>query len=147
FTLLLSAGGTALLLLAAATPFSGLWFLRISALPPRLAGLAAAGLWIALPLPALSVLQSWYQGTILSGRRTRGITESVVIYLASSAVFLGIGVAWGGTPGLFVGLASQVVSALAQTAWLWLRSRPVMRLVDERDRANLAASTLQGRSV
>ncbi|HEX9029420.1 MAG TPA: hypothetical protein VF823_09625 [Anaerolineales bacterium] len=138
FTGLLSAAATALLFLAAATPFSGLWFLRVSALPPQLARLATTGLWIAIPLPALSVLQSWYQGTILHGRRTRGITESVIIYLASSAVFLWVGVTWGGTVGLYIGLASQVVSTCIQTAWLWLRSRSAMRLVDERDQTILA---------
>ena len=95
----------------------------MSALSPDLAALARAGLWLALPMPALSTLQSWFQGAILHSRRTRGITEAVVIYLAASALVLGAGVAWQGTTGLYVGLAGLVLATAVQTAWLWRRSR------------------------
>jgi hypothetical protein len=61
FSTLLSAIGSLALLLIAATPLSTIWFEQISALPPDLAELAGNSLWIALPLPLLSVLQSWYR--------------------------------------------------------------------------------------
>jgi progressive ankylosis protein len=125
FAGLLAGVTTAALLLLAATPLSRLWFEGVSALPPHLAGLAQAGLWLALPMPLLSVMQSWFQGMILYGRRTRGITEAVAIYLATSAVTLTVGVLWGGVPGLFIGMAALVLSSATQDAWLWLRSRPV----------------------
>ena len=63
------------LLLVTATPISTWWFVSFSALPPELAELARTSLWLALPLPVMSVLQSWYQGSLLHGRRTRGVTE------------------------------------------------------------------------
>ena len=133
FTALLAIATTVLLLLIAATPFSALWFTRISALSPHLADLARNAVWIALPLPALSVLQSWYQGAILHGRRTGGITESVGIFLLTSGVILAAGVAWGRMTGLYVGLAAIGISTLAQTVWLWYRSLPVLRHVQKRD--------------
>ncbi len=133
FSLILSAGTTAALLIVAATPLSSLWFSKISALEQPLAQLAQKGIWIALPLPALSVMQSWYQGTILYGRKTQGITESVVVYLLTSAITFGIGVWLASITGLYVGLFALSLSVAMQTIWLWLRSRPVINQLKARD--------------
>jgi hypothetical protein len=133
FAELLSAFTTGLLLLVAATPLAALWFERVSALPPFLAHLARSGLWLALPLPALSVLQSWYQGALLYGRRTRGVSESVVVYLFVVAALLAAGAVWGGAIGLYVGLAAMTVSMAAQTAWLAWRAAPVLAEIRQRD--------------
>lgn len=134
FSVILATGTTLILLAITATPLSGLWFERISGLEPALAGLAILGMWIALPMPALSVYQSWYQGIILHGRRTKGITEAVVVFLVTCSALLWAGVAWGRITGLYVGLAAFVTAMLAQTAWLWYRSRPAESIVLERDR-------------
>ncbi len=123
FTALLIAGTTAVLLLLAATPLSRIWFGGVSALPADLAGLAVAGLWLALPMPALSTLQSWFQGRLLHSRRTRGITESVVVFLAIVAVILTAGVLWGRMTGIYVGLVALVLSTAGQTLWLWAKAR------------------------
>jgi hypothetical protein len=133
FALLLAGGTTLILLAITATPLSGIWFGRISGLEPALAGMAILGMWIALPMPALSVLQSWYQGVILHGRRTKGITEAVIVFLVSCSVMLWAGVAWGRITGLYVGLAAFVAAMLVQTVWLWYRSRPAESRVLERD--------------
>lgn len=131
----LAAVTTVLLLIVAATPLSTWWFGWVSALNPRLASLARQSLWVALPMPALDALQSWYQGAIVHSRRTRGITEAVTIYLLASGAVLGAGVAWGQTTGLYIGIAAFGVGALAQTAWLWHRSRPVVQAMQARDAA------------
>jgi len=135
FTGLLAGATTLFQLAITATPLAGLWFEGISGLEPGLASLAVAGMWIALPMPALSAAQSWGQGLILHDRRTRGITEAVIIFLLTCITVLSIGVAWGGATGLFVGLAAFVGAMLLQTVWLWHRSRPAEREVTERDRA------------
>jgi hypothetical protein len=133
FASLLTFITTASLFIIVATPLSRFWFLQISALPAELGTMAERALWIALPLPALSVLQSWYQGAILYGQRTRGITESVVVYLLTSVVVLGLGVWSGEITGLYVGLLGLTISVATQTAWLWLRSRAVMSFLMSRD--------------
>ena len=138
FATWLSVISTVTLLLVAVTPLSGLWFEQVTALDPDLAEIARTGFWLVLPLPVMSVLQSWYQGAILTGKRTRGITESVVIFLVASGVTLIAGVAWGRMTGLYIGLAGLTVATLMQTAWLWVRSRPVMAWVRERDVGPLA---------
>ena len=137
FASILAWASTLGLLLVAATPVAHFYFGIVSALPQRLVILAQTGLWFVLPLPALSVLQSWYQGAILHGRRTRGVTEAVFVYLVVSAITLTAGVVWGGIIGLYIGLASLTISTLAQTGWLWLRSRPVREQVCRRDTVEL----------
>jgi hypothetical protein len=133
FAGLLALITTITLLLVAATPLANLWFVGLTALAPDLARMAQIGLWLALPLPALTVLQSWYQGALLHGRQTRGITESVGIYLLTSALVLGLGIAWGGAAGLYVGVVAMTASVATQTAWLWWRSRPVLRHIREEE--------------
>ncbi len=133
FAELLSGATTLVLLLITATPLSILWFAKITALSPELTELARQGLWFALPLPALNVMQSWYQGAILHNRRTRGITESVVIYMLVSIAILGFGVWWRKVTGLYVGMVALTISVLVQTVWLGFRSIPARLDVQRRD--------------
>src|SRR5574341_502442 len=121
------------LLLIAATPLAKWWFGEVSALAPNLVELALQAIWLAIPLPAFAVMQSWFQGSILHSRRTRAITESVVIYLAAIAVLLWAGVVWGQVPGLYVGIAAMSISMGLQTVWLWWRARPVIQAIETRD--------------
>jgi hypothetical protein len=124
---------TLLWILLVATPFANTWFTRIMALDPELARLARLGAWIALPLPAISVLQSWFQGTILHSRKTGAVTEAVGIYLLANLATLILGIVWGKTMGIFIGLGSLVLSSAVQTVWLWLRSRPALTEIRLRD--------------
>jgi hypothetical protein len=133
FTAALAALTTVLLLVIAATPLATLWFGQVSALSSRLVTLACQGLWVALPMPGLSVLLSWYQGAIVHSRRTRGVTEAVGIFLLTSSAILWAGVAWGEVTGLLVGLAAFTAGSLAQTMWLWQRSRPAMHTLQTGD--------------
>jgi hypothetical protein len=135
FANLLAGLTTLALILVAATPLANVWFERISALSPQLAILARNGLWLSMPLPALSVIQSWYQGVILFGRRTRGITESVVIYLIVFVIVQWAGVMRQEYIGLDVALLAIVISTVAQTAWLWFRCRPGLEKIKTRDRS------------
>jgi hypothetical protein len=130
-----------LLLLVAATPISKLWFERVSALTPTLATLAQSAIWAAIPLPGLTVLQSWYQGAILNSRKTRAITEAVVFFLLINSLTLTAGVLWARVTGLYIALASFSVSAMIQTYWLWLRSRSARNSVIQRDASIIEAQS------
>lgn len=121
------------MLLVTATPMARIWLEVISALSPELVELGRVGLLLALPLPAMAVLQSWYQGAILHGKQTRGISEATVIYLASNAALLFASVALLRVVGLYVLLIAMGISMALQTAWLWWRSRDVLRALDDRD--------------
>ncbi len=142
FAWILAGASTCGLFIIAATPLSSFWFTDVTALEPHLATLARQGIWLALPLPAMSAFQSWFQGVILHSRRTRGITESVVIYLITSALILFAGVAWGQAAGLYVGLTALTVSVGMQTLWLWHRSTPAIAQVRQRDAPAFVSSEL-----
>jgi hypothetical protein len=131
FASILIVFSTAILVLLVVTPLADIWFRLISALPPDLANMARLGTWLALPMPALSVMQSWFQGTILHSRKTRPITEAVIVFLLFNLVTLATGIAWGKIPGLYIGLGSFVISSLAQTGWLWLRSQQARKIKNE----------------
>jgi Na+-driven multidrug efflux pump len=135
FAFLLATVVTVLLLITAATPLASFWFRQVSGLKPRLAALARRGLWLALLWPALNVLYSWYQGAVVHSRRTRPVTEAVVIYLFTSSVLLWAGVARGQWVGLHVAVVAFVSGAVAQTLWLWHRSRRAVEAVETRDEA------------
>ncbi len=133
FTRLLVVLVTGLLVLMVATPLASFWFRQVAGLTPLLADLARQGLWLAVLLPGLRILQSWYQGNIVYSRHTRGVTEAVALFLLTSGVILWAGVAWGRLTGLYVGLAAFVIGFLTQTVWLWYRSRPAIQAIQTRD--------------
>lgn len=84
-------------------------------------------LFFLLPLPALAVVQSYFQGLILHSRRTRSITESVAVFLGAVAVALLASVLWGGATGLYLAVLAVSLGELLRTGWLWLRSRDIRR--------------------
>jgi len=133
FTRILAISTSGLLLIIAATPLATFWFTKVSALSPALTELARNGLWIAILLPGLNAIQSWYQGSILVSKRTRGIPEAVVIFLVTTSTILLAGVLWGKITGLYIGLAGFLGGMLTQTFWLWRRSRAAIRSTRERD--------------
>ncbi|MGC9356412.1 MAG: hypothetical protein ACP5GX_01010 [Anaerolineae bacterium] len=133
FAVILVVMTTLAILIIGFTPISTFWFRDLSALPTHLASLGRSSLKVALLLPAIAVLQSWYQGIIVNSEQTRGITEAVVLYLVVVAGVLWGGVLWGQITGTYVGLAALVIAGLAQTVWLWRRSRPALRSIEATD--------------
>lgn len=115
------------LIAVAATPLAHLWFEYVSALSPALTELAVIGLWLGLAVPGLRLLTSWYQGAIIYGENTRGILESVLVFLVTAAVVLGAGVVWGGMIGVYVGMIGMTAALATQAAWLAHRAGPVLR--------------------
>ncbi|MGF1506198.1 MAG: hypothetical protein ACFB51_13865 [Anaerolineae bacterium] len=114
---------TGLMLLMAVTPLARFWFRDISALAPNLAQIATGAFWLALPMPLFSMLRNYYQGIIVSSKRTRAVTEAVAIYLVSIIIGLGAGVAVNTVTGLFVGVAVFSLAEGLQVIWLAWRSR------------------------
>jgi hypothetical protein len=133
FTAWLAIISSVLLMLVATTSLSNLWFEKVTALSPGLVAMAQSAIWIAIPIPAFTVLQSWFQGVILNSRKTRAITEAVVFFLVINALTLTAGVLWGRMTGLHIALASLVISLSAQTMWLLYRSQPARMFVSQRD--------------
>lgn len=137
----LSATTSMLLLLVAVTPLAHFWLVHISGLSAPLAALGRTAVCLALTMPAASVWQSLFQGALVHGRRTRAITESVAVYLLTTALILTIGVRLGRWPGLYVGVSGIAAGILAQVGWLWFRARPLIRAIEARDAAQMWSAT------
>ena len=121
FALRLAATVSGLLLLIAATPLARLWFDGVSGLPTDLSDLAHRALWIAIPLPAASVLVSALTGLLVNRHHTRAVSEAVSLHILAISIVLGVGIAWQGSPGLLVSVSGTLTAALVQFGWL-LRS-------------------------
>lgn len=118
---------TSILALMAATPLARYWFQYVSGLSLELTGLALVALWLGLAIPGLRLLTAWYQGAIIAGQQTRGVLESVLVFLVTAALALGTGVVWGGVTGVYVGVVGMTVALAAQAVWLAHRAGPVLR--------------------
>lgn len=127
FTLYLSVAATAGLLLVAATPLDRLWFGTVSGLKPELASIAETGLRLSLLWPAISIVQHYYQGVIVHGKRTVRVTLSIIIFVGVTTAVLGYGISSSRTIGLFVGLVAFQLGYLAQSIYLWWVCRPILR--------------------
>lgn len=121
------------ILLIAATPLGSIWFGRITGLSDELLSIARTGLWLALLLPGLSALQSWFQGIVMHHKRTNAITEAVILYLTVTMAILFAGVLWGQVKGLYVALFAMSVGEIVRTGWLAWRSRKARDLLKTRD--------------
>jgi hypothetical protein len=133
FAMLLMSASLLINLLLALTPFSRFWFQQVSALRPELVELAVGAFILGIPISALTVLQSLYQGTILHGRVTRGIPESLAAFLLVFLLGLGAGVISGQITGLYAGIGALTLANIAQTLWVWFRSRPITKSLKARD--------------
>ncbi len=133
FALLIAVGSTILTLLIAATPLADLWLGRVMALPSDLMHINRVGLWLALFIPLFALLQSWFQGLIVSSQQTRGVTEAVFLYMATFGLLLAVGIIIQSFTGLFVVVATYEIAGLVQSLWLWLRSRPAVKSAVVRD--------------
>jgi len=123
FALGLAVATTAALVLLCVPVVAHAWFRGAAGLAPPLATLGAATLWLALPIPATRVAQSWYQGLLVHARRTRAITEAVVVFAVACVSVLVIGVQRAEWVGLPVVLVAYSVGRVLQTGWLAVRSR------------------------
>jgi hypothetical protein len=134
FAWLLAMITSALHLLLALTPLAGLYFSRLSALPADLVQIARIGLIIALPLPAVSTFQSWFQGQLLYGKQTRAVPEAVVVFLSVVVAVMALGLAFGQQfTGLYIVMIGFVLANLGQAAWQWMRGRKVSAALQQRD--------------
>lgn len=127
FTLVLAAATTALLATISFTPVSQSWFAGWCHLPPHLAQIGASALAFALALPALNVVQSFFQGGLVQRRQTRGVTEAVVVSLLVTSAGLAACVRFTAWPALSVAAAMLTLGNVAQTLWLWGRWRASVR--------------------
>ena len=84
---------------------------------------ARADYGVATLLPAMAALRSLFQGVLVHHHETRGIPESVALFLGVAVGLSLIGVVAGDIAGLFVVVPAMSTGMAAQAAWLAVRSR------------------------
>jgi len=133
FGLVLACSSTALLVLPMIPSVGRVIFVDLLGLAEPLPHLVRVSIFLLLPLPALTVLQSYLQGVILHSRHTRAITESVGLFLALSASLLVVGAIWGTVAGVYFTLLAFTCGEVLRTLWLWMRSGPARHRLRARD--------------
>jgi hypothetical protein len=119
----LAACTVGVMVLFAATPLALWWFGDVQGLARDLAVLADGALWFAVALPGLTVAHSLYQGYLVHIGRTRGVTESVVLFLVVFCAALYVGVTADRWNGLIVAMTAFTAGSAVQAFWLWFRVR------------------------
>ena len=119
FAQILALATSGLLLLVASTPLAHIWFADIAGLSPDLVTLGTTAIWLATFMPALSVIESFFQGMLVQSRRTKAITQAVVVYLFTNASVLIAGTYYGQVTGLYIGVMAVVLGHSFQSIWLW----------------------------
>lgn len=123
FTKLLAWSLGGLFVLVALTPAGAFWFKAVSGLDAELVPLAVSSALLIAPVPFFSAFISWYRGYLIYHHRTRGIAIAVLV---NSAVLLGVMLAgpliYDG-PGADVASAAFSLSLLAESFYLWRRTR------------------------
>ena len=128
FQRLLSGTTMAVLAVVALPPVARLWFGEVSGLPVEVATLCLLATALSVPMPGYAALQSLYQGALVRQRTTRPVTEAVALYFALSVGLLLLGIthdSWSHA-GIHWALTSFVTAGIAQTTWLWWRSREAL---------------------
>jgi len=88
-----------------------------------LAALADGALWFAVALPGLTVAHSLFQGFLVHIGQTRGVTESVALFLVVFCAVLYVGVVAERWNGLVVAMSAFTAGSAVQAFWLWFRVR------------------------
>ena len=130
---MLIVASSLLLLVLLVPPVASAVFGGLFDLKDPLPHMAWVSLFLMLPVPALTVVQSYFQGVILNSRHTRSISESVAIFIVVVGATLFAGVLWGVFTGLYVAVGAWTLGELIRTLWLWLRSRSARETLRVRD--------------
>ena len=112
-----------LMLLLVLTPLSYLWFLHLAGLSPHDALLAAQAFPLLIPSSLTSPLNSWFVGNILHQRKSRAITEGMLLYLGVFVGGLLVGGQFPQLSGIFITLARSSLAGILQTLWMGIRAR------------------------
>ncbi len=121
FAATLGAALTAALAVLALTPLAGVWFERVSGLPPELADFAVLPLRILCLMPGLEVLLSWQRALLVVERRTALITWGTAVEIGGIVAVLAAGILAADLVGVTAAALAILAARLAANAFLAAR--------------------------
>jgi Na+-driven multidrug efflux pump len=125
FAMTLSLVLSAPILILCLTPLIDVWFLKFIGLKPEMAQLGKSALWFALFLPAITTWGCYFEGILVHAKRSNSVTEAVIFFTSTLFIFLYLVVKQQSMPGLNAAVCAMTLGSLAQTLWLWWRSRNI----------------------
>jgi hypothetical protein len=120
---LLAAGATIALAVMLFTPLAGVWFQRVSGLPPDLAAFALWPARLLVLLPAMEYWLSYQRSRFILNGQTRVITLATAVEVAGIGLILFACIGWLGMIGAVAGSVAQVSGRLASNLFLFTASR------------------------
>jgi hypothetical protein len=132
FALALAVAVTGGYAVITATPLAVVWFGGVSGLTPELIAFAIVAALIIIPLPALTVLQSWQRGVLVNARRTAPATWATALEIGVVATLFPLLTARFGWTGVVSSGVAFVIGRLAAVVFL---VRPTARAMDAVRRA------------
>jgi len=123
FGIRLGLASSAFLAAFAWTPLGSLWFDGVIGLAPELVTLAVGATVFGVVWPFSQALQAWFQGSLVHQRRTRTVTEAILVFFLVMATLLALGVRLWHGPGAHFAVLALTTASLCQTGWLALRAR------------------------
>lgn len=139
FGLVIAGLSTAFLAVLMIPQVASALFAGLLDLAEPLPALVWHSMFLLLPMPALAVAQSYFQGAILHSRHTRSVTESVALSLAVISLALLGAVLHGAVTALYAAVGALVLGDGLRTLWLMVRSRRIRSHLRRRD-SDLQAS-------
>ena len=122
FCLRVGLAGLVVLALLSFTPLAHFYFRTLIGVSEELASLAVQGARVAVTLPLLMAVQSWFRGVLTARRATPALTLAMVANLATMALTLFLGVTLR-APGVALAGLALVLSTTVETTTLWLANR------------------------
>lgn len=123
FAIYLGVGVVLLMGIIAFTPVGTWWQQRVAGLDAELTAFAIPTLRLVLLLPLMAVLQSWFRGLVIYGKRTGTIAGATFVNLSVLATALFIGVNTNGVIGVSLAAVALSASQGIESLWLWRRAR------------------------
>jgi progressive ankylosis protein len=120
---LLASGATIALSAVLFTPIAGVWFQRVSGLPPDLSAFALAPARLLVLLPAMEYWLSYQRSRFILSGQTRVITAATAAEVAGIALVLFACIGWLGMVGAVAGSVAQMSGRLASNLFLFTASR------------------------
>ncbi|MFZ5917575.1 MAG: hypothetical protein ACOYZ7_11615 [Chloroflexota bacterium] len=124
FAVILGVVALLSLVVLAFTPLALWWQMQIAGLNTELTAFAVSALRLAVLLPSLNVLQSWFRGILVTGKTTGAIAQATVINLAVLLVVLLLGAGHRWLPGASLAAIALTASQVIESVWLWRAARP-----------------------
>jgi hypothetical protein len=122
FALGLGGAASGLLALSAFTPLLEFLLLRVLAVPAEITGFIVPAVGLLVSLPFLTAAQGFYQGLLISRKRTGEVRTAMGANLLTLIGVLAAGIQQGTVPGSLLAASAMTAGLLTEASLLWWKA-------------------------